>query len=277
MSLWPDFHSRAGSRWLVWPLLLVTVTWGVSVPASRASAVTRVVMIGDSITLAVTNSGIPVDIPYPDQVATMLGPEYSVDVAACGGTRSSNWRPNSFIVASCRDFVAGRNLYARFIADQLPFDVATILLGTNDAIQLVAPWAYEGFIEEIIDGLLADGIQKVFLMIAPQLPTTFGPLFRAQIGYYGGKILDICDTEGDAIYCGPDLAFLLDLQIHFDDLDGWPGRDVHPNSAGHAVIANALYDSIMAAPEPGSNVLSVSALVTLCLLARRRSRFEERG
>ena len=59
-----------------------------------SASATRIVMMGDSITLGTVSSGLPdVDPAYPAQVDALLGPGFDVEVAACGGTVARQWRP----------------------------------------------------------------------------------------------------------------------------------------------------------------------------------------
>ena len=65
------------------------------------------------------------------------------------------------------------------------------------------------------------------------------------------------------VLCGPDVYTLLDPDTHFEDIDA------HPNVAGHQLIAEALYGSIAAIPEPGTGLLVTTGLLGLAMRRRR--------
>ena len=68
----------------------------------------------------------------------------------------------------------------------------------------------------------------------------------------------LAENEGTVgVLCGPDLQLLLDA-----DLDFQPG-DIHPNAAGHAKIADALYQKVLAIPEPATGSLLAIGLIAL--------------
>lgn len=209
--------------------------------ASAEAEVRRVVLIGDSITYGVVaGEGGP---PYAALLAERLGPAYEVVNAGCGGATSLDWtisRPSPI----CGGVgVLEEGLYEAQARPHLPADVATVLLGTNDAVGYLEPEpvgveAYRAALNEIIWNLLLDGVDTVVLMTAPDRRWA-DPDVAARLGGYRERILAHCG-EDPRVVCGPDLHRALDVHAHFE-----PGN-VHPNAAGHHVIADALVDDIRA-------------------------------
>jgi len=88
----------------------------------------RVLLIGDSITEG-TVSGTP-GSPYAAVVATDLGPEFDVLNLGCGGASSFDWRPDTGVTICGGLFI---DLWAQRVLPNVPAEIATVMLGTNDA------------------------------------------------------------------------------------------------------------------------------------------------
>jgi len=114
----------------------------------------QVLLIGDSITQGGV-SGTPAGPPYADVAATELGASFDVHNLGCGGSTSLDWLPYIGVTICPGIFV---DLWQQRIAPNTPADIATIMLGTNDATgffepenQPVAPADYAAALEAIID------------------------------------------------------------------------------------------------------------------------------
>jgi lysophospholipase L1-like esterase len=208
--------------------------------AGCASPQTRVVLVGDSITVG--KSSLPQGPGYGELLKDLLGPGYEVVNVACSGSSSLDWLPGTH-PAQCAEAGAVVHMYEKRVRPALPADVVTILLGTNDllgAFELapVEPDDYRDALRTLVDALHADGAHEVVLMSPPFMYNAVGRLTG-----YRSRIQELC-RERPFVRCGPDLAVILggkDFEL----------MDVHPNASGHAKIAAALADTLRGvAPSP---------------------------
>lgn len=250
-------------RWLAAFFLLA-----IALPATAiATPIKSVLLIGDSITYGMVSGGG--GSPYADVLAGLLGSGYDVINSGCGGATSLDWtlsQPSSL----CGGVgILDDGLFDAMARPHLPADIATILLGTNDAVGFYEPQpidvaTYGLAMEEIIDNLFAQGVGRVVLMTAPDHDWS-DPARNARLQGYEQEILSLCVAT--AAVCGPDLYALLDLELHF------AAGDVHPNAAGHQAIAEALLPTMLHNPEPSTGLLVMGGLLGLGLRGRlgRRS------
>jgi len=233
------------------PALLPTIVAGVlaafvSIPC-EAQARTRVVLLGDSIT-ARQMSGPP-GPPYSEVLAELLGDGYEVVNIGCPGSTSLDWTI-SHGSTLCNGFVTP-NLFEGRAVPNLPADVVTIMLGTNDATGFfeprpIPPRVYGQSLAEIVNNLLADGAGTVVVMTPPPRCSSTDRGTRSRLLAYRKIILDHCgDYPGAA--CGPDVFTLLDPVTSFDNCD------VHPNAEGHAALAAALAEVVLAVAPPAAD------------------------
>jgi lysophospholipase L1-like esterase len=230
--------------------------------AARAEAAPiRAVLLGDSITAGYVSD--PIGPAFATLLAGSLGAGFEVVNIGCPGASSLDWSP---VVGDslCPPLPAQLpNLYAARAATSLPADLVVVVLGTNDAIGLGEPepltaQTYHDAIDELVGGLLADGAGLVMLATPP--PNFSSPPAQVLLAAYAAGIQGLCSAQGDDVLCGPDLLSLLEA-------GDFASGDVHPNATGHAKIAAALHESIVAVPEPTSALLLG---VGLWLLGRLR-------
>ena len=134
-------------------------------------------------------------------------------------------------------------------------DVVSIFLGANDAAARVDPAVYGERLDEIATHL--DARYGDVLVITPVKREGF-----LNLGYtaaYRNEALALCDVRDD-LDC-VDVWPLLDLDLHFTS------GGVHPNAEGHALIAEAVQQSL---PEPGSWLLLTLVAAVACRWGRRR-------
>lgn len=211
------------------PLLLGALV-AAAACASGCRRPVQVLLVGDSITAGVV--GGAGGAPFAERLGTLLGDDYVLLNIAEGGSSANDW-------ASPR------------LADRIPAPaprIASILLGTNDAMGFLeesrlSADAYERALGDLIERLIARGVERVVLMTPPRGRLDTLPL----VAGYRRRIFRLCTTRPEVL-CGPDVFSLLDRQLDFGLLEG-PGRDVHPNGRGHEKIAVALADAIRAAAD----------------------------
>jgi lysophospholipase L1-like esterase len=154
------------------------------------------------------------------------------------------------------------------VVPELPSEAATVLLGSNDAVgffepenQPVSVGDYAAALYAIVIDLLSDGVEYVVLMTAPRNYASQNPDVDLRLAAYREEVLQICSSDPmDGVLCGPDLYELLQPE-HF------ASADVHPNAAGHLLIAEELYAVV---PEPQRDVLLAAAILQLALLRALR-------
>ena len=201
-----------------------------------ARPVTRVVLVGDSITAGVSSE--PKGPGYAELLAGLLGPEFEVVNVACGGSSTLDWQPGapSWL---CTDIEHAVPLYEGRARPALPADVAIILLGTNDLAGAlepapVEPDAYRDALRTLADALHADGARLVVILSPP-----FSMRGVVRLAGYRQRIGELC-RERPFLRCGPDLGALL------DPIRDFQLNDLHPNASGHAKIAAALAETLRA-------------------------------
>jgi len=248
-----------------WPLLLLLLVFLAAPLGGAAAAPLRLLLVGDSITAGVVAGE---GDPYAVQLAGQLGPAWDVANAGCGGASSLDWVPDAGAAFCGSQGIPTPNLYTARAAPELPADVATILLGTNDALgffepEPVDPADYGDALAELAFGLLADGASHVLLLTPPP---QFDPFADFRLAGYRDAVLALCGGADPGIVCGPDLFTLLDAS----DFDA---GNVHPRLSGHTKIADALHagvTALVAIPEPGTLPLVAAGLAALA--AGRRPR-----
>jgi lysophospholipase L1-like esterase len=228
----------------------------------------RVLMIGNSIT-----NGYDVEPweAYPSLVGVWLGEGYEVIEEGCGGSKVGDWHPDRPDLAPCEGFLW--NLYPRYVERNLPVDIVTVMLATNDAVESTNNAEFLDDFVDLMDALVEE-VEHVVVMTPPDLPENMTATQRAKIFGFANMIRFICSNR-ESLICGPDVFRLLDPELHFPILGS--GRDLHPNAAGHEQIAVELYDTIVQIPEPSLALLEGTAVLVLCGVgARSRARARPR-
>lgn len=257
------------------PLLLLTVVT-VGWPAAGASAA-RLLLLGDSITYGVVSE--PQGPSFAELTDACLAGEFDeVEVIACSGSTSSDWTLTRG-ARSCAGRAVPISIYEALARPHLPAEVVTVLLGTNDAFGFfeesgpIPPEQYGSSLREITMNLLRDGVEQIVLMTPPRIFGAPNPETNARLSGYREQIRLLCGASpDDAIVCGPDLQQQMRPE-HF------AAQSLHPNAAGHALIARELCDAL----KPGSRFdpsLAVGAAILVAavcvgagIVVRNRARF----
>ena len=216
----------------------------------------RTLLLGDSITFGIVSGAA--GPAYADILAADLAGTHDVVNASLSGSSAFYWAPGTPCPGVCS---SADNVFDEFATPELPADIATVLLGTNDALgfflDVPTPLSdFEDLMREVVDGLFTGGVSNVILMAPPAAnvataPATLLAGYREEIGVICG------DTFG--VTCGPNLHELLDPTLDFE------AGDVHPNASGHAKIAAALAESILAVPEPSTGLLLGLVFATISI------------
>ena len=255
-------------------LLLAVVALPASATAARR-ATFDVLLVGDSHTYGATFVADGGD-DFAELLALQLGEDFDIRNAGCAGSSSVDWVATN-TNHLCRQGWEWQDLFGNVARPLLPAHLATVLLGTNDAIgygepEPVAADAYAGHIDALIEALIAEGLADVVLMIPPLIP--HGPIASERLARYRERLIERC-TSDPIVHCGPDLQELLDPVAHFET------GDLHLNGAGHAVVAQELTRTIgtIAAPEPTHALSHAIGVVMLAAIhrARRESRTLQRS
>ena len=216
----------------------------------------RVLVIGDSLSTTGDRyiSGDRTGKAFAEQLELDLGDGYEFINVACPGTTAIAWslsNPSGLCAPHPWHTFSNGILRDRALS-QLPVDIATVLLGTNDAVRrknsgYVTAEAYGEAIDEIVHALLDGGAGNVVLMTPPDVDN---PDAHRRILAYREKILSRCGSSR-RVTCGPDFFTLLDPDTDFATGDNplRPGqnpsdRDIHPNARGHARMAKALGETL---------------------------------
>lgn len=200
---------------------------------------TSVLMIGDSITEGVQSR--PAAEPYTIVAAKVLGQRFTVTQIGCGGATTWDWSLLGGVT-----FCGGRfwdpNVYEVLARPNLPADVVTVMLGTNDATGFyepapISPDAYRSNLANLVNHLFKDGAGKVMLMPPPHMCESASADVVRRLEAYRTIVGTMCNTRAGVV-CGPDVYTLLDE-------DDFQGCDVHPNGLGHRTLGTAIAEMIL--------------------------------
>ena len=260
---------KSKSATLGWCLLLLSLSPRVLAASSLDDDRVRVLLIGDSHSTTGDQfvSGDEEGLSFADQLELDLNATHEVIAIACPGASMLDWTletPGYF----CPPFeeILPEGLFTTFAEPELPADIVTILLGTNDSIGWFEPApvtgeAYAEALDRLLATLRLGGAETIVLMTPPDQPFNDGD--RERLLDYRDTIFDRC-THSEELVCGPDLFTLLDLETDF------ASDNLHPNAAGHLKIATALGETILQIPEPPALSLSMVTLTSLALLGMGR-------
>lgn len=240
-------------------LLGVVAGLSTSSAAPATAGPIRTLLVGDSITFGIVSE--PDGPSWAELVSDELAASHEIVNVGASGTSAFYWAPST----PCPGICSGAdNLFDDRATPELPADVATLMLGTNDAVGLfldqptsVDDW--DGYMREVLDGLFDGGAGTVLLMSSPD--ANLSDDAASLILGYRDRIDTICGEIADVV-CGPDLATLLDPDTDF------AAQDVHPNASGHAKIADAVIASLREIPEPSTGWLLGLGLLGAALLTR---------
>jgi lysophospholipase L1-like esterase len=238
-------------------LLAVSIALFSSVSAQAGD---RMLFIGDSITFGVWAE--PLDAGFVPLIAERF-PELDVVNAGCNGATVRDWTIDDE-ATDC--FYSGA--WPELAEPNLPAAMTHVLLGTNDSVGIfewgadepggpvhhgfvVSPEEYDARLRELIDRI--DG--WVFLSVPPVRTDGQPPEVADRLLAYRQVVLDIVESEPQVLL-GVDLQELLDPETDFQE-------GIHPNTLGHAKIADALEQSILAST-PFRRIELCNALPFLC-------------
>jgi len=199
---------------------------------------TRVLLVGDSITFGISSS--PQAPGYAEILPTRLGAGFEIVNVGCGGSNAVNWRPSAGR-ANCLGRINNVVFFDHFIRANASANIATVLLGSNDAAIRRLPPYFRRNLEELIDGIHAVGIPMVVLMTPPPVVRGSNRVANSLLKLYAKVVGDprtgLCRSRAGVV-CGPDLFQILDAEADFSS------EDPHPNARGHEKIAAALADTL---------------------------------
>lgn len=200
---------------------------------------TSILMIGDSITEGVQSN--PSAEPYTTVAAKLLGKEFTVTQVGCGGATTWDW---SLLggVTLCGGQSWDRNVYEARARPNLPADMVTVMLGTNDATGFfepapISPDEYHENLANLVTNLLNDGAGQVMLMPPPPMCESTNVDVIIRLEAYRTIVGVMCSTT-EGVVCGPDVYTLLNE-------DDFQGCDVHPNGLGHLTLGIAVAKMIL--------------------------------
>jgi lysophospholipase L1-like esterase len=194
----------------------------------------KVLMIGDSITDGSSGTGAT----YAAQLSKRLQGKHEILNVAVGGSTTRDWANR----APTMPYVdQARGLFDAQVPALAPFDVVTVMLGTNDALGFfeTAPLSadeYEASLSTLIQRLLELGASRVVLVSPPPYCEHPGlPEARARLHAYARRMRGLCARDTHLV-CGPDPLRLVDPVRDYDGTKDC----IHPLEAGHRKVADAL-------------------------------------
>jgi len=195
---------------------------------------------------------------YADQLALDLAASHTLINIGCPGSSLLDWtRDSQFTPCVPADRVV-EGLFPTLAQPALPVAIVVVLLGTNDASGWYEPdaegaavrvgvpvtgEAYAAGLDALLGALRLGGAETIVLMTPPDRTAIGRDGDRERLLDYRETILDLC-THSEDLVCGPDLFTLLDAELDF------AGIQLHFNARGHARIASALGEALLAIPEP---------------------------
>jgi lysophospholipase L1-like esterase len=205
----------------------------------KALGQTRILMIGDSITEGVQSN--PSAEPYPTVTASVLGKGFTVTQIGCGGATTWDWSSLGGRTL-CGGRFWDRNVYEARALPNLPADIVTVMLGTNDATGVfepapISPDEYRDNLANLVTNLLTDGAGQIMLIPPPPMCESTRADVVKRLEAYRTIVGHMCRTR-EGVVCGPDVYTLLNQ-------DDFHGCDVHPNGLGHKTIGIAIASKIL--------------------------------
>ncbi len=200
---------------------------------------TSILMIGDSITEGVQSN--PSAEPYAAIAAKVLGKGFTVTQVGCGGATTWDWSSRGGATL-CGGQFRDLNVYEARARPNLPADVVTVMLGTNDATGFfepapISPDEYRDNLTNLVTNLLNDGAGQVMLMTPPPMCESTNADVVMRLEAYRTIVAAMCSTR-KGVVCGPDAYTLLNE-------DDFQGCDVHPNGLGHLILGIAVATMIL--------------------------------
>ena len=200
---------------------------------------TSILMIGDSITEGVQSN--PSAESYTTVAAKVLGTRFTAIQVGCAGATTWDWSSLGGVTL-CGGQFWDPNVYEARARPNLPADVVTVLLGTNDATGFfepapISPDEYRDNLANLVTNLLNDGAGQVMLMPPPPMCESTNADVVMRLEAYRTIVGTMCSTRKDVV-CGPDVYTLLDE-------DDFQGCDVHPNGLGHLTLGIAVATMIL--------------------------------
>lgn len=198
-----------------------------------------ILMIGDSITAGVQSN--PSAAPYTTVAAKVLGHGFTVTQVGCGGSTTWDWSSLGGVTL-CGGQLWDLNVYEARVRPNLPADVVTVMLGTNDATGFfepapISPDEYRANLANLVTNLLNDGAGQVMLMPPPPMCESTNADVVMRLEAYRTIVGSMC-TTCEGVVCGPDVYTLLNE-------DDFKGCDVHPNGLGHLTLGIAVARMIL--------------------------------
>lgn len=200
---------------------------------------TSILMIGDSITEGVQSN--PSAEPYTTVAAKVLGKKFTVTSVGCGGATTWDWSSLGGVTL-CSGQFWDQNVYEARARPNLPADVVTVMLGTNDATGFfepapISPDEYRDNLANLVTNLLNDGAGQVMLMPPPPMCESTNADVIMRLEAYRTIVGAMCSSR-KGVVCGPDVYTLLTE-------DDFQGCDVHPNGLGHLTLGIAVARMIL--------------------------------
>lgn len=201
----------------MWIALFTTIIMAI---ASPASAQTHVACVGDSITL-----GAALETTYPEELQTLLGPEFAVQNFGRGGAALS--KDSDWPYWKLAEFTASKAW--------APGGDVIIQLGSNDAKPYI--WSeYSGLFvatcSEMVDVYLRGGAKRIFLNLAtPAFVGTRAPYIDAV-----NVEIRACAAATGATVIDTHSPFVGHPELFADGL--------HPTEEGAALLARTVYAAL---------------------------------
>ena len=204
---------------------------------AAAAAHPKMLLVGDSIT-----AGVGAEDPATQGYVALFAerfPELRIANLGCSGSTTRDWT-----IDGASGFCALGNAWPLLAVPELPAQITHILLGTNDAYGFFewfpdgrhGDWLTAAEYEERLRLLIERSPGLVFVSTPPPLAYTITGPVTERLRAYRDVVLSVVD-DYKSVELGVDFHELLDRHTEV--------VGCHPNTEGHAVMADALEESVL--------------------------------
>ena len=135
----------------------------------------------------------------------------------------------------------GLNRMGRDVLNHLP-DLVTINFGVNDAFSGISPEQFAGNLRDMVSRIQDAGCDRILLLSCESIPEDWA---EQQVLPYWDAMKALTEESG-CVYADVHGKWVKELQGGRSESDLIISGDLHPNEEGHKLIAEAVFEAMVA-------------------------------